>query len=345
MTPPTTSLAFHAPYLLFTGDVTEPGYAKTAFGLRDWARDKCLAQWNLGDESLELELPRMDAAAAVKAGARSVIVAVSNRGGFISDGWLPALEQAVEAGLDLVSGMHMRLTSFPSLVAAAERGGARLIDLRVPPADIPIGSGCKRTGHRLLTVGTDCALGKKYTALALARALTERGVDVDFRATGQTGIMIAGRGIPIDSVVVDFVAGAAEMLSPDADADHWDVIEGQGSIFHPAYAAVSLGLLHGSQPDGFVVCHDPLRPAVLGSPDRTLPTVDRLIETTVALGRLTNPAIRCVGLSFNTSACTPGEADTLMARESDRLGLPVADPIRGGAALERLVDGCLRPPG
>ena len=345
MTPPTALPEFNAPYLLFTGDVTEPGYAKTAFGLRDWARDKCLAQWVLGDGSLDLGLPRLDAAAAVAAGARSVIVAVSNRGGFISDSWLPALAQAAEAGLDLVSGMHVRLASFPVLAAAAQRGGARLIDLRVPPSDIQMGTGRKRTGQRLLTVGTDCALGKKYTALTLARALTVRGVDADFRATGQTGIMIAGRGIPIDSVVVDFVAGAAEMLSPDAVPTHWDVIEGQGSLFHPAYAAVSLGLLHGSQPDEFVVCHDPTRRAVLGSPDRTLPTVDRLIETTVALGRLTNPAIRCVGLSFNTSACSSGDADTLMARESDRLGLPVADPVRGGAALDRLVDGCVRPPG
>ena len=344
MTPPIALPAFDAPYLLFTGDVTEPGYAKTAFGLRDWARDKCLAQWVLGDGSLDLGLPRMDATAAARAGARSVIVAVSNRGGFISDSWLPALAQAAEAGLDLVSGMHTRLASIPVLVAAAARGGARLIDLRVPPSDIPMGTGRKRTGRRLLTVGTDCALGKKYTALTLARALSARGVDATFRATGQTGIMIAGSGIPIDSVVVDFVAGAAEMLSPDAHADHWDVIEGQGSIFHPAYAAVSLGLLHGSQPDGVVVCHDPLRRGVLGSPERTLPTVDRLIETTLALGRLTNPAIRCVGLSFNTSACSAGEADTLMARESDRLGLPVADPVRGGAALDRLVDGCLRLP-
>ena len=343
--PPANPVTFHPPYLLFTGDVTEPGYAKTAFGLRDWARDKCLAQWVLGDGSLDLGLPRMDADAAARAGARTVIVAVSNRGGFISDHWLPALARAAEAGLDIVSGMHMRLTSFPALIEAAERGGARLIDLRVPPADIAIGSGGKRSGQRLLTVGTDCALGKKYTALAVARALVERGVDADFRATGQTGIMIAGRGIPVDSVVVDFVAGAAEMLTPNAGPDHWDVIEGQGSLFHPAYAAVSLGLLHGSQPDGFLVCHHPGRRTVLGSPDRTLPTVERVIETTVALGRLTNSAIRCVGVAFNTSSYDADEAEALMARESERLGLPVADPMRGGIAFERLVDSCLQPSG
>ncbi len=334
--------AFDAPYLLFTGDVTEPGYAKTAFGLRDWAPHKCLAHWATGDGALDLGLPRMDAAVAARAGARSLVLAVSNRGGIISDHWLPSLVRAAEAGLDIVSGMHKRLASYSILVAAAERGGSRLIDLRVPPADISVGTGRKRSGRRLLTVGTDCALGKKYTALALARALAARGVDTDFRATGQTGIMIAGRGVPIDSVVVDFVSGAAEMLSPDADPAHWDVIEGQGSLFHPGYAAVSLGLLHGSQPDGFVACHDPGRPTVLGSPDRALPTVERLIEATVTLGRLTNPAIRCVGLSFNTSAYTAQDAEALMEHEGQRLGLPAADPIRGGTAFDRLVDDCLR---
>src|SRR5690606_2848482 len=135
----------------------------------------------------------------------------------------------------------------PPLAAAAERNGRRLIDVRVPPAGIPTATGRKRSGKRLLTVGTDCALGKKYTALALARAFRARGLAADFRATGQTGILIAGGGIAIDAVVSDFAAGAAELLSPDAAPDHWDVIEGQGALTHPAYAAVSLALLHGSQ--------------------------------------------------------------------------------------------------
>src|SRR4030095_1684084 len=123
----------------------------------------------------------------------------------------------------------------------------RLIEDNTQPNNIPSASGRKRTGKRLLTVGTDCALGKKYTALTIARALKARGVDADFRATGQTGLMIAGAGMPMDAVVADFEAGAAEILSPDAAADHWDVIEGQGSLFHPSYAGVSLGLLHGRQ--------------------------------------------------------------------------------------------------
>src|SRR5262249_50997635 len=149
-----------------------------------------------------------------------------------------------ESGLDVISGMHNRLAQQPALEQTARRLGRRLVDVRQPPPDIQIATGDKRTGKRLLTVGTDCALGKKYTALALARAFTQQGIAADFRATGQTGILIAGSGIPMDAVVADFVAGAAEMLSPDAAPEHWDVVEGQGSLFHPSYSGVSLGLLH-----------------------------------------------------------------------------------------------------
>src|SRR5262249_56993932 len=173
--------------------------------------------------------------------------------------WLDDLEAALEAGLDAVSGMHTRLGSFERLKRAAERGRARLVDVRTPATPIPVASGRKRSGKRVLTVGTDCALGKKYTALALTRALETVGIAATFRATGQTGILIAGSGIAMDALVADFLAGAAEMLSPDNLPDHWDVIEGQGSLYHPAYAAVTLGLLHGSQPDAIVLCHDTAR--------------------------------------------------------------------------------------
>ena len=216
-----------------------------------------------------------------------------------------------------------------------------MIDVRHPPLGLPVGTGRKRSGKRLLTVGTDCALGKKYTALALARAFAERGVDVDFRASGQTGIMIAGGGIPMDAVVSDFEAGAAETLSPDADPDHWDVVEGQGSLLHPAYAAVSLGLLHGSQPDVLVVCHQPGRDEMLGMTGYAVPGIEETIELNLRLGSRTNAAIRCAGVSFNTSHLEEDEAHALMASESQRLGLPDADPIRGGEAFARLVDNCL----
>lgn len=331
-------LTLPQPYLLFLGDTTEAGYAKTAFGLADWAADRCVGEYGVAGCTVSSGLPRLTPAEARAAGARALVIGVANQGGVISEGWIAELVEAMEAGLDIVSGLHVRLASIPALAEAARRTGQRLIDVRTPPQGIPIGTGRKRSGKRLLTVGTDCALGKKYTALALHRALLARGVDADFRATGQTGIMIAGGGIPMDAVVSDFEAGAAEILSPDAAPDHWDVIEGQGSIFNPAYAAVSLGLLHGSQPDVFVVCHDPTRKFILGLEDFALPTVDEVIDLTIRLGSRTNPAIRCGGIGLNTSAYDDEAAETLMAAERRRLGLPVADPIRGGAAFDALVD-------
>ena len=266
---------------------------------------------------------------------------MANSGGFIAQNWVPALEEALEAGLDIISGMHARLVDIPSLKQLAERLGRRLIDVRQPPANIPVASGRKRSGKRLLTVGTDCALGKKYSALAIARALQQLGVKADFRATGQTGIIIAGAGIPMDAVVSDFAAGAAEMLSPDAAEDHWDVIEGQGSLFHPSYAGVSLALLHGSQPDVIVACHEAGRTEILGHEEYALPSIEETIEVTLTLGRRTNPAIRCGGVCLNTGHLSDAEADSLIAAESARLGIPVADPIRGGPAFDRLIDNCL----
>ncbi len=326
------------PCLLFLGDTVEVGYAKTAFGLRDWSPDRCVGEYALPGASISTGLPFLTPAEAQARGARAMVIGVANSGGVLPVAWVGALHEALEAGLDLVSGMHHRLADIVSLRAAAERLGRRLIDVRTPPPGITVATGRKRSGRRLLTVGTDCALGKKYTALAIARGLRTRGIDADFRATGQTGIMISGGGIPIDAVVSDFIAGAAEMLTPDAAPDHIDVIEGQGSLFHPAYAAVTLGLLHGSQPDLFVVCHQPGRDAILGHPDFAIPALDQLIEQTVALGRLTNPAIRCAGISLNTAHLDDAARDAEIARIEAAMDLPVADPMRGGPAFERLLD-------
>ena len=329
------------PYLLFLGDVREPSYAKTAFGLKDWAPEKCVGEIALPAGTVSVGLPRLTPAEARARGARALVIGVANPGGVIGRGWIQLLLEAMEAGLDLIGGLHARLRDVPELAAAAQRLGRQLFDVRDPPPNIPLATGVRRSGKRLLTVGTDCALGKKYTALALARAFQARGLDADFRASGQTGILIAGGGIPMDAVVADFEAGAAEMLSPAAAPGHWDVIEGQGSLLHPAYAAVSLGLLHGSQPDVFVVCHQPGRERLMGHEAFTLPSIDEVIDVTVTLGRRTNPAIRCAGVSLNTAAFTLDEAEAMMAAESARLGLPVADPVRGGSRFEALVDACL----
>jgi uncharacterized NAD-dependent epimerase/dehydratase family protein len=339
--PDRLSLRLPQPYLLFLGDTIEPGYAKTAFGLRDWARERCVGEFGLPSATVTTGLPRLTPWEAHAQGARALVIGIANSGGFIADSWVPALVEALEAGLDIISGMHARLGAVPRLREAAELSGRQLIDVRVPPPNIPIATGLKRSGKRLLTVGTDCALGKKYTALSIARAFDGRGFDAAFRATGQTGIMIAGGGIPMDAVVADFAAGAAEMLSPDAAPDHWDVIEGQGSLLHPAFAGVSLALLHGSQPDVIVVCHEPTRSRLLGDEDFVVPKVEEIIELTLRLGSRTNPEIRVGGISFNTSELREDQAREIMAAESARLGFPVADPIRGGEEFERLVDSCL----
>ena len=335
------SLVVPQPYLLFLGDTTEASFAKTAFGLAHWAPDQCVGEMALPGATVTTGLARITPAQARDAGAQSLVIGVANQGGVLGAGWIEALVDAMDAGLHIVSGLHVRLSSVPALKEAATRNHRRLIDIRTPPADLPVGTGRKRSGKRLLTVGTDCALGKKYTALALYHAFTGRGLYADFRATGQTGIMIAGGGIPMDAVVSDFEAGAAEVLSPDAPAQHWDLIEGQGSIFNPSYAAVSLGLLHGSQPDVFVVCHDPTRKTILGLEGFDLPTIEEVVEMTIRLGSRTNPAIRCGGVSLNTSSLSDGDAEKLLADESARLGMPVADPVRGGPAFEALVDACL----
>jgi uncharacterized NAD-dependent epimerase/dehydratase family protein len=338
----TAVLQLPTPYLIFLGDETEPGFAKTAFGLRDWIPELCIGECALAAATVTTGLTRLTPQEARSRGARSLVIGVANRGGILSPSWMPMLFEALEAGLDIVSGMHGRLGHHPRLKETADRLKRRLIDARQPPAGIPIATGVKRSGNRLLTVGTDCALGKKYTALTLARAFKARGVSADFRATGQTGILIAGSGIPIDAVVSDFVAGAAEMLSPAAAEDHWDVVEGQGSIFHPSYAGVSLGLLHGTQPDVIVICHELWRDTLLGLEGYRTPEIEEAIEVHLKLARRTNPRVRCAGVSLNTSRLKdPERIRATLADYSKAYHLPVADPLHPGEELDELVSACL----
>lgn len=341
------NLEIAAPYLIFLGDARNPLDAKTGRGLVDWRPERCLAQLRLAGCAVDLGLPDLEPGAARAAGARTLVVGVAPTGGRLEEGWVAALAAALAAGLDVASGLHTRLGAVPELVAAARASGARLIDVRVPGREFAVASGRKRSGRRLLTVGTDCAVGKKYTALCIERGLRERGVGATFRATGQTGILIAGDGVPIDAVVSDFVAGAAEWLSPDAAPDHWDVIEGQGSLFHPGYAGVSLGLLHGSQPDALVVCHDAARTAIDDYPDYPVPNIHTCIERHLLMARLTNPRVRCVGVSVNTSGLGVrggggGGARRGWLREREAaVGLPCVDPMIDGVGpiLDLLLAG------
>ena len=323
-------LVLRQPYLLYRGDATLKSDCKTAFGLRDWCREAVLAEWSHPNGTVTLDLPRLAPREAAAKGAGSLVVGVAPTGGSLPEHWLGDLEAALEAGLDVVSGMHTRLADFPRLVRAAERAGRRLVDVRHTGGRYPVATGRKRTGFRVLTVGTDCALGKKYTALALTRALKARGIEATFRATGQTGIMIAGEGIPMDATISDFLAGAAEQLSPDNAPGHWDVIEGQGSLYHPAYAAVTLGLLHGSQPDAIVLCHDPARTTIEEYPDYPIPPLQEVIDYYLEVGRLTNRRIRCVGLSINSSELAADAWERYRSGLEASLHLPVCDPLRGG---------------
>lgn len=327
------------PYLLFLGDVGDQLAAKTAHGIVDWRPDWCVGQLRLAGCTADCGLPDLDIAAAARLGARTLVVGVVNPGGVLGPAWVDVLVDALEAGLDLAAGMHTRLAEEPRIARAARDHGRKLHDVRFADGvRLKVGNGRRRSGLRLLTVGTDCSVGKKYTALALARALEERGCDVDFRATGQTGVLISGRGLAVDAVVSDFLSGAAEYLSPAADDSHWDVIEGQGSLLHPSFAGVSLGLLHGSQPDAFVVCHEPTRARMRGV-DYGLPSIAEIIDATTTAGRRTNPAIACAGISLNTSALTEAEARATLEATAREHGLACVDPLRGGVGT--IVDGLL----
>lgn len=324
------------PYLLFLGDAPDPLAAKVAQGIRDWRPDAAVGQLRLAGCRADLGLPEMDIDAAVAAGAKTLVIGVANRGGVISDAWMAVLKQALAAGLDLAAGLHTLLRDAPDLVSAAEAHGRRLHDVRVPQRPYPIATGKRRTGKRCLAVGTDCSVGKMYTALAMEREMHARGRAASFRATGQTGILITGEGVPLDAVVADFMAGSIEWLSPDNDPGHWDLIEGQGSLFHASYSGVSLALIHGGQPDALILCHEPTRTHMRGLPDYALPSLEALRALALEMARIVNPDARVTGVSINTAAMPADAAQEYLAAVEQRMGLATVDPFRQGAG--RLVD-------
>ena len=326
------------PYALFLGDA-DPLSAKTATGIAHWRPERCIAQVTLPNCSVDLKLPTLSPAEAVAAGARLLIIGIADFGGKISEQWVPTLIEAMEAGLDLASGLHHRLADNPELAQTAVRFGRRLFDVRQPrPEQTPVATGARRPGKRLLTVGTDCAVGKMFASLAIERELRRRGIPACFRATGQTGIFIAGNGVSVDAVVSDFVAGAAETLSPPNQPEHWDIIEGQGSLHHPAYAGVTLGLIHGSQPDALVLCHAIERDHVDGYPTYRTPTLQQAIADNERAARLTNPRAQVIGISVNTSKVSEQSALDYLATVGESLQLPCCDPVRTGvgAIVDRL---------
>ena len=317
------------PYLMFLGDVPDALAAKTAHGIVDWRPEWCIGQLRLPGCQADLKLADMTVAEGARAGAKTLVVGIVNAGGVLNETWVPAILEALNSGMDVASGLHIRLGDDPRIAEAARANGRALHDVRHSEMRFATGKGTKRAGLRLLTVGTDCSVGKKYTALALEKEMRARGFDADFRATGQTGVFISGRGVAIDAVVADFISGAVEWIAPEAAPGHWDLVEGQGSLFHPSFAGVTMGLLHGAQPDAFVVCHEPTRTTMRGV-KHPLPSIRDVIDLTIRCGSLTNPAIRPVGIAVNTQALGEAEARSYLDGLASEHGLPATDPIRFG---------------
>ncbi|WP_438955576.1 N-acetyltransferase DgcN [Cognatiyoonia sp.] len=324
------------PYLLFLGDAPDQLAAKVAQGIKDWRPENAVGQFRMDGCGADVALTDMSLTEAKAAGAKTLVIGVANRGGVISAAWKAVLLEAIDMGYDLASGLHNLLRDEADLVAAAKANGTQLHDVRVPSVQYPIATGVKRKGKRCLAVGTDCSVGKMYTGMAMDAEMRTRGMKSTFRPTGQTGILITGEGVPLDAVVADFMAGAVEYLTPDNDDDHWDHIEGQGSLFHVSYSGVTMALIHGGQPDALVLAHEPTRKHMRGLPDYQQPSLQELREAAFLMARVANPNCQVIGISVNTQHLADDEFENYLAKVEAEMCLPTIDPFRQGAG--RLVD-------
>ncbi|MGX9354966.1 N-acetyltransferase DgcN [Roseobacteraceae bacterium S113] len=327
------------PYLLFLGDAPDQLAAKVAQGIKDWRPENAVGQFRLPGCGADMGIADMSLEDGIAAGAKTLVIGVANRGGIISDEWKVAIVKAIELGYDVAAGLHNLLRDEDELQAAAKIHGRTLHDVRVPSVAYPIANGQKRSGKRVLAVGTDCSCGKMYTAMSMDAEMRARGLKSDFRATGQTGILVTGKGVPLDAVIADFMAGAVEVLTPENDDDHWDHIEGQGSLFHVSYSGVTMALIHGGQPDALILAHEPTRTHMRGLPHYGLPTLEQLRDTALPLARIANPACQVAGVSVNTKALNDEEAKACLAEIEERMGIPATDPYRFGAG--KLIDALL----
>lgn len=270
----------------------------------------------------------------------ALYIGIAPPGGKLPPQWKPIILAAIKRKMDVVSGLHDFLNDVPEFVAAANEAGVQLIDVReTSHRSIAIGLAFNPNCLRIHSVGQDCSVGKMVATLEVHQGLIDRGCQSAFVATGQTGIMISGQGVPIDRVIVDFVNGAVEQLVAQNQEHDFLLIEGQGSISHPAYSAVTLGLLHGCAPDGLVYCFEAGRQNVKGLSDVGLPTIASQIEAYLVAARLRHPC-RFIGCSVNTRNLDPAAATAEVARVEQETGLPACDVYRDGAA--KLVDACIK---
>jgi uncharacterized NAD-dependent epimerase/dehydratase family protein len=337
----------HRRIVVLTDGYATPFLAKTAISLLRYRSSDVAAVLETagGAKTAEAlfgtggEIPVVDRLEAVP-DADAVYVGIAPPGGKLPPEWRPILEAALDAGIDLVSGLHDFLGADPALRHKAKESGAQLIDVRrnqwkETATAYDFGPSCTR----IHTVGHDCTVGKMVVALEVQRGLAQRGHDTAFLATGQTGIMISGKGVPIDCVVADFVNGAAESLVAQHQHHDFVLIEGQGSLSHPAFSAVTLGLLHGAAPDGLIFCYEAGRQHVKGLDGRAIPALPKLLEAYHLLANLRHPC-QLIGVAVNTRTLSDAEAAAELQRAEEAFGLPACDVYRQGA--DRLVDAAER---
>jgi uncharacterized NAD-dependent epimerase/dehydratase family protein len=332
--------------LLAEGFSADPHYGKTARGVLRYRRQDVVAildSTRAGEQ--DDGVPVVGSVAdAIPLAPDTALVGVATQGGRFPPAWIALLRDCVAAGLDIENGLHVFLADDPELRALAAEHGVELRDLRRPPADVStaIGENLDVPGTIVLTVGSDCAIGKMTVSLELDLEARRRGVRSVFVPTGQTGIAIAGWGISVDAVVADFIAGAAERLLIEAAARGGDLlwVEGQGSLIHPVYSGVTLGLYHGSVPHLLVLCHEAGRDEIegAGGGPHPIPSLRELVELHERLALPARPA-RVVAVALNTRALTDDAAREAIAAAEAETGLPADDPVRYGAG--RLVDAVL----
>ncbi len=332
--------------ILAEGNFT-PHSAKTALGVLRFAKDETVAVIDSEkagqDVSSALHIAdigngipvvsSIDEAFAYK--PTSLLIGIAPIGGKLPESWQPILLRALELGLEIVSGLHFFLNDDPELTAAAQKYGSAIWDVRKPQPQYAMrigqGKSHRKGSNTIFMAGSDCNVGKMTAALVMEQTARQRGHNTAFAATGQTGIMIAGEGVPTDRIISDFVNGAVEWLLLDLTNSHdWVFVEGQGSLCHPAYSAVTMGLLHGARPDMQILCHEANRGFIYDYPAFPIPPLKELIIMYETAARWLKPA-PIVGVSLNTFSLSEDEARTAIEKATAETGLPVTDPVRFGA--------------
>ena len=327
--------------VLAEGRSGDPHFGKTARGVIRYAPEDVVCVLDSQSDATALEgFPLVRTVAeAMRFGPTTALVGVATQGGRFPPAWRSLLEECIRAGLDVENGLHEFLTNDEELMRLAAKQGVELRDLRKAPAglNVPTGENLTHGATSILMVGSDCAIGKMTVALELDREAKSRGIRSEFVPTGQTGIAIAGWGISVDAVVADFIAGAAEQLVLEGVRRGGEVlfVEGQGSLLHPAYSGVTLGLIHGSAPHAYVLCHKPDEPVVDGDDRYPIPPLSELVDLHERISLLARPA-KVVAIALNTRDLDDDAARHAIAQTEADTGLPTDDPVRFGAG--KLVD-------